>query len=85
MSRYDAPVDIGTREDALARVLAMALSVCGDASCSIQPVLDQCVAESVDRFWPGSVRNYVPVLAFREVQECIRRGTCPGLTGGSDG
>lgn len=79
MSKHQAPVEIESQEDARARVLTMVAEVCKDDSCPIQPVLDQCVSDAVTFRWQGTVKNYVPLLAFRDVQECIRLGYCPDL------
>lgn len=60
-----------------ARVYAMVAADCHDDTCPIQPVLDQCVEEAVLRYWSqATVTIFVPLLAVREVRECIRRGTC---------
>ena len=77
MSKHQAPVEIESIEDARARVLTMVDEACKDRSCPIQPVLDQCVSDAVALRWQGVVKNYVPLLAFRDVQECIRLGYCP--------
>ncbi len=79
MSRYDAPVEVATPDDARARVMTMVADLCGDSSCRIHEVLDQCVADAVDHSWSSAVRNFVPVIAFREVRGCVERGFCPGI------
>jgi ribosomal protein S2 len=80
MSKHQAPVGIGTRDEAIRHVMALVAEECSDETCLIKPVLEQCVAHAVDSRWQeGGVTNFVPILAFREVQECIRNGSCPDL------
>lgn len=48
-----------------------------DGACPIEPVLQQCVHDVVTNLWPGSrITAYVTVLALKQVQDCIRAGTC---------
>jgi hypothetical protein len=68
---------IRTIEEARERVFAMVAEICNDESCPIQSVLDRCVSEAVAARWENPVKTYVPLLAFREVQQCIRQGYCP--------
>lgn len=74
--------DVGTlsREDITARVTRMVTELCGDESCSIQPVLEQCVDDAISSYWPNTVGTFTPLLAFRDVKECIRQGSCPPRT-----
>ena len=69
--------DVRTIEDARNRVYNMVAELCSDASCPIQPVLDRCVSDAVAARWSSPIKTFVPLLAFREVQECIRLGFCP--------
>ena len=69
--------DIGTFDQARTRLMAMATEVCADDSCPILPVLDGCVDQALRSRWSNPVKTYIPLLAFREVQECIRLGYCP--------
>ncbi len=64
-------------EDARMRVMAMALEACADHGCPIEAQLERCVDEALRERWGNPVKTYVPLLAFREVQECIRLGSCP--------
>lgn|GEM_PF-2927040 len=66
-------------DDVRARVLAMATQICGDSSCPIQQVLSQCVDDAIAVHWQGRVKTFVPLLAVRDVQECIHQGYCPHL------
>ncbi len=75
--------DIGTFDQARTRLMAMATEVCADDSCPILPVLERCVDQALESRWSNPVKTYVPLLAFREVQECIRRGHCPNLATGA--
>jgi len=82
MSKHQAPVEINTIEEAKAFVMKMAEDSCADESCLVKPVLGQCVSNAVEARWDGTVSNFVPILAFREVQECIQLGYCPDRSGG---
>jgi hypothetical protein len=44
------------------------------------PELDACVEQAIDWHWPSAVATYVPLLAFRDVQDCVRHGSCPGIS-----
>ncbi len=74
--------DVGTlaREDIAARVMRMVTELCADETCPIQPVLEQCVDDAISSYWPNTVETYTPLLAFRDVRECIRQGSCPPQT-----
>ena len=67
------------RAEIRARVMAVAQMACADASCPIEPMLEACVDWAVDRRWPSAVDTFVPLLAVRDVQDCIRRGYCADL------
>ena len=66
-----------TREEIKARVMTMVADLCADDSCPIQSVLERCVDDSITARWSAPVKVFVPLPAFREVQECIRLGYCP--------
>lgn len=72
--------DITTFGQARVRLMAMVTEVCADESCPIASVLDKCVDQALMSRWSNPVKTYIPLLAFREVQECIRLGYCPGST-----
>ena len=58
-------------------VQQLARESCPDGACPIEPVLQQCVHDAVISLWQGSrITGYVPVLALKHVQDCIRAGTC---------
>lgn len=61
------------------QVASMVTDICHDASCLVQPVLDACIDQAIDRRWPSKVATFVPLLAFRDVQECVLNGSCPDL------
>ena len=69
-----------SRDDITARVMRMVTELCGDDSCPIQPVLRQCVDDAISSHWPNKITTFAPLLAFREVKECIRQGSCPPRT-----
>lgn len=80
MGRDHAQTGQMSLNEARIRVMAMVAEHCHDDSCPIQSVLDQCVSDAVAGRWDSRVKSFVPLLAFREVQECIRRGYCPEQT-----
>lgn len=58
-------------------VQQLARESCPDGACPIEPILQECVHDAVTSLWHGSrITGYVPVLALRQVQDCIRTGTC---------
>jgi hypothetical protein len=69
-----------SRDDITARVIRMVTELCSDESCPIQPVLEQCVDDAISSYWPNKVETFTPLLAFRDVKECIRQGSCPPRT-----
>ncbi len=64
-------------EEARIRVMTMAIESCVDETCPIQAQLERCVDQALQSRWANPVKTYIPLLAFREVQECIRLGYCP--------
>ena len=69
--------DIRSFEEARTRVMTMAIEACVDETCPIQAQLERCVDQALQSRWSNPVKTYIPLLAFREVQECIRLGYCP--------
>lgn len=65
----------------IAMVRRAALEECSGETCLIGPVLQQCVARAVERYRESRVTAFVPLLALRQVRECIRLGACPELPG----
>ncbi len=60
-----------------AMVQQLARERCPDGVCPIEPVLQQCVRDAVHSLWHESrITGYIPVLALKQVQDCIRAGTC---------
>lgn len=51
--------------------------------CTITSSLDSCVHQTVTALWPSRIRTFIPLLAMREVRECIRVGHCPSALGES--
>ncbi len=61
-------------------VQRLAREECPDGACPIEPVLKCCVHDAVARLLSaGAITGYVPVLALKEVRNCIRAGTCDGV------
>ncbi len=71
--------DIRSFEEARMRVMTMAAELCADETCPVQAQLGRCVDQALQSRWSNPVKTYIPLLAFREVQECIRLGYCPEL------
>jgi hypothetical protein len=64
-------------EDVAHRVhLAISEHCTGDCR-TIFASLDACARDAVAALWASPVKTYVPLLAYRQVRECIRQGSCP--------
>jgi hypothetical protein len=63
------------------QVYELAMNECRDTSCPIEAQLWSCAVRAVSRFAEVPVRTFVPLLALREVRECVRNGACPDLEG----
>jgi hypothetical protein len=58
-------------------VQRLAREECPDGVCPIEPVLQSCVHDAVEHLFSASkITGYVPVLALKQVRDCIRAGTC---------
>jgi hypothetical protein len=64
-------------EELVSIVVRAAREECADGECLIHPVLEACAAEAVNRYWQSRIHAFVPLLALREVRDCIRAGGCP--------
>ena len=50
---------------------------CPVGCCSLSAVLKPCVHHVVAELWQSSrITTFIPVLALRQVGDCIRAGTC---------
>lgn len=59
------------------RVLRFAREECPAGSCPVESVLNECVKRSVSKLiGPDAIRIHVPILALREVHDCINLGHC---------
>ena len=65
-----------SKQAVIARVRREAAEECEPDTCSIAPMLDDCVASAVASVWESRVKAFVPLLALRHVRCCIRSGTC---------
>ena len=63
----------------VAMVQRAALEECAEGQCPISPVLQQRTEQAIVQFRFSRVRTFVPLLALRQVRDCIRVGACPGL------
>ena len=59
------------------RVTRMAMEACSDAACLIQAELLTCVDAAVRARQNSEIKAYVTLLAWRDVEACIRVGHCP--------
>ena len=58
-------------------VQRLARESCPAGQCPIEPVLARCAHEAVAELWQTSrITGYMPLLALKAVQDCIRAGTC---------
>ena len=67
------PADINT---VIGTVGREAREECTEYACAIFPILDECVSRAVSSRWESRIKTYVPLLALRDVRECIRAGHC---------
>lgn len=53
---------------------------CPVGCCSLSAALEPCVHHIVSDLWRSSrITAFIPVIALRQVSDCIRAGTCePG-------
>jgi len=50
---------------------------CPVGCCSLSVALEPCVYDIVSNLWQSSrITAFIPVLALRQVGDCIRAGTC---------
>ena len=64
-------------EDVAYRIRLAVSEHCADECCTIFASLDACARDAVAALWASPVKTYVPLLAYRQVRECIRQGSCP--------
>ncbi len=78
LTRPDTPYEGDPeRAEAIDRVWRLIAEECSGDCCALASSLDECVQGVVASLWNASrVRTYVPLLALREVRECIRNGAC---------
>ena len=66
-----------SQEDIVQLVFRTAMEDCDGGTCSIAPMLESCVRQTVDDLWDQTkLKTFVPLLAMRGVKDCIRNGTC---------
>lgn len=68
--------DTRTIDEVIALVTREASEGCAGDCCALAAQLDQCAQQEVARLWSSPIKAFVPLLAFRNVQDCIRRGHC---------
>ncbi len=61
------------------RVVRAAREECADGECLVHSVLEDCAATAVRQYWDSPVKTFVPLLALRQVRDCIRAGKCPKM------
>ncbi len=57
-------------------VMRAALEECAGGSCPISPILHPCAEQAVACYQNSRIRTFVPLLALRQVRDCIRVGAC---------
>lgn len=73
--------DIVSMSDIERMVQRLAREECAYGVCPIEPVLQRCVHDAVSQLLGTSqITGYVPVLALKQVRDCIRAGTCDGVS-----
>ena len=77
IGEYGQPLSHADR--LVTQVYELAMNECRETSCPIEAQLWSCAAWAVSRFTEVPVRTFVPLLALREVRECVRNGACPDL------
>lgn len=70
-----------SHESIRARVMQMASEACGDEACPIQAELKRCVDAAVMAHRDSGIKAFVPLLAWRDVEGCIRVGHCFSQSG----
>ncbi len=79
IDRYDS--GCSSKEDIVQFVFHRAMEDCNRNSCSIAPVLESCVRQSVEHIWEtAKLKSFIPLLSLSSVNECIRNGTCQETT-----
>ena len=64
-------------EELVSIVVRAAREECSEGECLVHPVLEACAVAAVNRYWQSRIHAFVPLLALREVRDCIRAGSCP--------
>lgn len=67
-------------ETVIARVVRAAREECLEETCLVHPVLERCAADAVRGYWDSRIKAFVPLLALRQVRDCIRVGRCPDVS-----
>lgn len=81
MRNVDTMVFVAGESDQLvSQIRRAALEECEATSCPIHPVLDLCASTAVARYQNSRIKTFVPLLALRQVRDCIRQGSCPDLS-----
>lgn len=63
--------------DEVARRVHLTISEhCTGDCCAVASSLEHCAEEAVAALWMNPVKIYIPLLAYRHVQDCIRQGHC---------
>lgn len=62
--------------DVIRLVVREASADCTGDCCALASQLDRCAQQEVRRLWRSRIKTFVPLLALRGVQDCVRRGYC---------
>lgn len=72
----DVAAQVLSMTDVIHRVVREAAEECSGETCPIAVVLDECARDAVAALWDSPIKTFVPLLALRQVRECIHAGTC---------
>lgn len=79
---FDLPNNDRMRAAITARVIAAVAETCSGSCCTVAPEIPDCAAHAVDALWNRPIVSYIPLLAYREVHDCIRLGSCAHVNSG---
>lgn len=77
MDSTNHPNDTGALQQIELMVQRVARERCPVGCCSLSVALEPCVHGVVSDLWQSSrITAFIPVIALRQVADCIQAGTC---------
>ena len=67
------------REQLFRQTRRAAREECVSGSCSIYPIIDLCALDAVETYQDSRIKTFVPLLAVRQVRDCIHADACPDI------